>query len=119
MEETANGNMRVKQSKRRQATCERQVYNVHQRNREDINSEAERIEDHKFAMKQGNRGYSPEDEHTEQPDLTLKNVNCIPSFPNNISSLLATTIRNNDDNQNIVDSVNYYMLQPQSQPHPV
>lgn len=66
-------------------------------------------------MKQGNRGYSPEDEHTEQPDLTLKNLDCIPSFSNNISSLLGTTIRNNDSNLNIAGSVNYFVPQSQSQ----
>lgn len=60
-------------------------------------------------MKQGNRGYSPEDEHTEQPDLTLKNLDGIPSFSNNISSLLGTTIKNNNDKQNIVDSVNHFL----------
>ena len=70
-------------------------------------------------MKQGNRGYSPEDEYTEQPDLTLKNLDCIPSFSNNISSLLGTTIRNNDSNLNIVGSVNYSVAQSQSQVYPV
>ena len=70
-------------------------------------------------MKQGNRGYSPEDEHTEQPDLTLKNLDCIPNFSNNISSLLGTTIRNNDSNLNIVGSVNYSVAQSQSQAYPV
>ena len=70
-------------------------------------------------MKQSNRGYSSEDEHTEQPDLTLKNLDCIPSFSNNISSLLGTTIRNNDSNLNIVGSVNYFVPQSQSQVYPV
>ena len=67
-------------------------------------------------MKQGDCGYSPEDKHTEQPDLTLETVECIPRFPNNISSPLGPTIRNNDDKQNIVGSENYFV--PQYQPHP-
>ena len=111
--------MRVKQRKGKHATGERKVCNMCQSNREDIDFEAERTEDRKFAMKQDNRSYSPEDQHTEQPDLTLKNVDCIPSFPNNISSLLGTTIRNNDDNRNIVCLENQFVPQPQSQPHPV
>ena len=102
LEEIAAGDIKVKQRKGKHATGERKVCNMHQSNREDIDFEAERTEDRKFAMKQDNRSYSPEDQHTEQPDLTLKNVDCIPSFPNNISSLLGTTIRNNDDNRNIV-----------------
>ena len=102
LEEIADGDMKVKQRKGKHATGERKVCNMHQSNREDIDFEAERTEDRKFAMKQDNRSYSPEDQHTEQPDLTLKNVDCIPSFPNNISSLLGTTIRNNDGNRNIV-----------------
>ena len=56
---------------------------MRQRNREDIDFDAERIE--------GDQGYIPEDEHTEQPDLTLGNLDCIPCFPNNVSSLLGTT----------------------------
>ena len=78
---------------------------MRQRNREDIDFDAERIE--------GDQGYIPEDEHTEQLDLTLENLDCIPCFPNNVSSLLGTTIRNNDDNQNIFRSVNFFV--PQSQ----
>ena len=102
LEEIADGDMKVKQRKGKHAAGERKVCNMHQSNRENIDFEAKRTEDRKFAMKQDNRSYSPEDQHTEQPDLTLKNVDCIPSFPNNISSLLGTTIRNNDDNRNIV-----------------
>ena len=70
-------------------------------------------------MKQGDQGCVQADEHTEQPDLTLGNEDCIPHFPNNISSLLGTTIRENDDNQNIVGSVNYFVPQSRSQSHPV
>ena len=71
----------------------------------DFDFETERIE--------GDQGYISEDEHTEQADLTLGNMDCIPRFPNNVSSLLGDSIRNNDDNQNIVRSVNYFV--PQSQ----
>ena len=78
---------------------------MRQRNREDIDFDTERIE--------GDQGYIPEDEHTEQPDLTLENLDCIPCFPNNVSSLLGTTTRNNDDNQNIFRSVNFFVPQPQ------
>ena len=78
----------------------------------DINFEAEGIEDHTFVMKQC-------DKHTKQPHLTLGNVDCIPFFPNSISSLLGTAIRNNDGNQNIGGSVNYFVGQLQSQPHHV
>ena len=60
-----------------------------------------------MAMKKGDQGYIPEDEYTKQTDLPLGNVECITRFPNNVSSLLGTTIRNNDDNQNIEGSVNY------------
>ena len=117
MEETPDGDMRVKQRNGRQATGERKIYNMRQRSRRDVDFEAERNEDHVFAMKQGDQCYIPADEHTEQLDLTLGNVDCIPRFPNNTSSLLSTTIRNNDDNQNIVGSLNYFV--PQSRPHPV
>ena len=55
----------------------------------------------------------------EHQDLTLGNVDCIQHFPNNISSLLGTTIRNNDANQNIVGSLNYFVPQSQPQPHPL
>ena len=65
-------------------------------------------------FKQGNQGYISEDGHTEQPDLTLGNVDCIPRFPNSISSHLGTSIRNNDDNQNIVGSV-YFVPQSRTQ----
>ena len=90
---------------------------MHQQNRGNIDFEAGRIEDHTFAMKQGYHGYSPEDKHTERPELTLGNVGCIPHFPNNISSLLGTSIRKNNDNLNTMGSVNYVV--PQPQPHPV
>ena len=109
MEEPADGDTQVKQRKGRQATGERKIYNMRQRNRGDIGFEAERIEDYVFAMKQGNQGYIQEDECTEKPDLTLGNVDCMPRSPNNISSLLGTTIRNNDANQNIVGSVKYFV----------
>ena len=102
LEESADGNMRVKWRKGRHATGERKVYNMRQRNKGDIDFEAGRFEDHTFAVKQGGRGYSPADKHAEQPDLTLGSVECIECFPKNISSLLGTTIRNNNDNQNIV-----------------
>ena len=59
------------------------------------------------------------DKHTEQPDLTLGNVDCVRCIPNNISSHLGTIIRNKDDNQNIMCSANYFLPQPQSHPHPV
>ena len=89
---------------------------MRQRNKGDIDFEAEMTEDHTFAMKQGNRCYSPENNYTEQPDLTLGNVDCIPRFPNNISSLLGTTIKNNNANQNTVDSVNYFLHKSQRRP---
>ena len=44
-------------------------------------------------------------------------MDCIQRFSNNICSLLGTTIRNNDDNQNIVGSVNYFV--PHFQAHPL
>ena len=59
---------------------------MHQRSSGDVDFEAERIEDHAFAIKQSNQGYNPADEHTEQPNLTLGNVDCIPRFPDNIFS---------------------------------
>ena len=90
--------MRIKRRKGRQATDKQKVYNIRQRNKGDIDFEAERIEDDTFEMKQGDRDNNPEDKHTEQPDLTFENVDCIPHFPNNISSCLGTTIRNNDGN---------------------
>ena len=90
-----------------------------QRSRADFDFEADRNKDLVFAMKQGDQGYIQPDEHTEQPDLNLVNVECIPRFPNNISSLLGTTIRNNDGNQNIVGSVNYFVPQSRAQPHPL
>ena len=92
---------------------------MRQRNRVDIDFEAERIEDHIFAMNQGDQYYIQEDEPTEQPNLTWGNVDCIPCSPNNISSLLGTTIRSNDPNQNIVGSVNYFVPQSWPQPHPL
>ena len=64
----------------------------------DTDVEVERIENHIFAIKQGDQSYIPEDKHTEQPDLILLNVGCIPRFPNNISSLLGSTVGNNDHN---------------------
>ena len=85
-----------------------------QRKQWEINFEVKRTEVYTFVMKPGDCGYSPEDEHAEQTDWTLGNVGCILRFPNNISSLLATTIANNDDNQNIVGSVNYTVPQPHS-----
>ena len=88
--------MRLKQRKGRQTTGERKIYNMRQRNRGDVNFETEKIEEQAFAMKQGDQGYIPADEHTEQPNLTLGNVDCIPHFPNNMSSLLGTTISNNN-----------------------
>ena len=119
MEESADGDGRVKQRKGRQAMGERKIYNMRQRNRGDIDFEAERIKDHVFAMKQGDQGYIQEDECTEKPDLTLGNVDCMPRSPNNISSLLGNTIRNNDANQNIVGSVKYFVPQSRTQPHPL
>lgn len=70
-------------------------------------------------MKQDDCGYSPEDKRAEQPDLTLGNVDWIPCIPNNISSYLGATTRNDDDNQNIVCSANCFLTQSLSQPHPV
>ena len=119
MEEPADGDTQVKQRKGRQATGERKIYNIHQRNRDDTDFEAERIGDQVFALKQGDQDYIQEDERTEQPHLTLGNVDCIPLSPNNISSLLDTTIRNNDRNQNIVGSMNYFVAQSRPQPHPL
>ena len=84
MEEIADGDMRVKQRKERQTTDERKIYNMRQRSRGDVNFESEKIEEHAFAMKQGDQGYTPADEHTEQPNLTLGNVDCIPHSPNNV-----------------------------------
>ena len=92
---------------------------MHQRSSGDVDFEAERIEDHAFAIKQSNQGYIPADEHTDQPNLNLGNADCIPRFPDNISSLLGTTNRNNDGNQNTVGSVNYFVPQSRSQPHTV
>ena len=92
---------------------------MRQSNREDIDFEAEKTEDDVFVMKQGDQVYIQEDEHAEQPDLTLENVGCIPRSPNNISSLLGTTIRNNVVIQNTVGSVNYFVPQSQPQPHPL
>ena len=63
---------------------------MRQSNREDIDFEVEKTEDDVFVMKQGDQVYIQEDEHAEQPDLTLENVGCIPRSPNNISSLLGT-----------------------------
>lgn len=40
----------------------------------DTDVEVERIENHIFAIKQGDQSYIPEDKHTEQPDLILVNV---------------------------------------------
>ena len=51
------------------------------RNGGDIDFVAERTEDHLFAIKQGDRGYSSEDKHREQPDLTLGKLDCIPNLP--------------------------------------
>ena len=51
------------------------------RNGGDLDFVAERIEDHTFAIKQGARGYSPEDKRLERPGSTLGNVDCIPSLP--------------------------------------
>ena len=73
--------MRVKQRKGRQATDKQKIYSMHLRNRGDIDFEAERIEDHIFATTQGDQDDIPEDEHTEQPDLTLGNKECILRFP--------------------------------------
>ena len=92
---------------------------MHQRSSGDVDFEGERIEDHAFAIKQSNQGYIPADEHTDQPNLNLGNADCIPRFPDNISSLLGTTNRNNDGNQNTVGSVNYFVSQSRSQPHTV
>ena len=44
---------------------------MRQRSSGNIDFEAEKNEDHTFAMKQGDRSYIQADEHTEQPDLTL------------------------------------------------
>ena len=119
LEETADGDMRVKQRKGGQATGERKNDNMRQRSRGDIDFEAVKNEEHVFAMKHGDQGYIQADEHTVKPDLTLGNMDCIPRFRNNIFSLLGTTIRNNDDNQNIVGSVNYFVPQSRPQPHPM
>ena len=102
--ETTYDHMNVKRRKARQATGESKLHNMGQRNKRDID-----FEDHTFALKQGNRRYSPADHYTKQPGLTLGNVSCILPFPNNISSLLGTTIKNNNDKQNIVDSVNHFL----------
>lgn len=77
MEKIADGDTRVKQRKGIQATGERKIYNTHQRNRGDIDFKAKRIEVCVFAIKLDNQGYNTEDEHTEQPDLTLGNVDSI------------------------------------------
>ena len=74
LEEAADSDMRVKQRKGRQATGERKTCNIRQRSRGDIDFEAERIEDHIFAMKQGDQSCIPEDEYTEQAYLTLGNM---------------------------------------------
>ena len=58
--------------------------------------------------------YSPENEYAEQPNLNLGNMDCIQRFPNNLHSLLDTNIRKNNNSQNIVVSVNYFVPQPQS-----
>ena len=57
---------------------------MRQRNRVDIDFEAERIEDHILAMNQGDQGYIQEHEPTEQTNLTWGNVDCIPCSPNNL-----------------------------------
>ena len=59
-------------------------------------------------MKQGDCYYNPENKQAEQPNLTLGIVDCIPRFPNNISSLLGTTIGNKDV------YYQYYMTDSQS-----
>ena len=119
LEESTDSDMRVKQRKGNQATGKRKIYDICQRSRGDVDFEAERIKDHTFAIKQGDQGYVPADEHRDQPNLTLWNVDCIPRFSNNISCHLGTTIRNNDDNENIVASVNYFVPRSQLQLHPV
>ena len=46
------------------------------RNGGDIDFLTERTEDHLFAIKRGDRGYSSEDKNREQPDLTLGKLDC-------------------------------------------
>ena len=52
--------MRVKQRKGSPVTDKQKVYNMCQRNRVDIDFEAERTEDHTFSIKQSDRDFNPE-----------------------------------------------------------
>lgn len=72
----------------RQATGERKIYNMLQRNRRDVDFEAGKIEGYVFAMNQRDQGCIPEDEHREQSESTLGNGNYISRFPSNNSFLL-------------------------------
>lgn len=101
-EKTEDRNLRLKQRKGRQTKGKRKIYSIRQR---------KRIEYYTFTMKQNDYCYNPDNKHVEQPNLTLGNVDCIHRFPNNISLLVGTTIKSNNNNKNIASSLNYILLQ--------
>ena len=87
LQETADENIRVKRRKGRYTTDKQKVYNICRRSKGKIGFKAERIKDRTFAIKQDDSKDSPEGR-----------------------PLFCTTIRNNDSNKSILDSVNYFVL---------